>query len=828
MNQADALAPSLGAGNWADAYLAAAPRGDLFADADPDTAGHWRAMLDRLSAQAKGDPATLADHVARQAADQGLAFRLTGDEQERAWPLGPLPLLIDAGQWTHIESGLIQRAQLLERIVGDIYSTQSLVRDGHLPASVVTGSTHYWRVMTGTAPPNGHVLHFYAADIGRGPGGEWRVLADRVRTPVGVGYALENRLAFSRATGDLLGAMNARRLAPFFSDLRRGLAADCARSDPRIGLLTPGRFNQSYAEQAHLARYLGLMLVEGDDLIVSDGRLFVRTIQGLKRVDGLWRWMDSRFLDPLAFDGQSRIGVADLYDACARGGLMVSNWPGAGVIESRALAAFLPQLARAVLGADLILPNIATWWCGQPRERDHVRARLDQLVIGSAFDQPAAGLPEAPFLPGATLDADQRARLLDALDRRPMDYVGQEMVKLSTTPAIIDGQLTPLPFTLRIFVARDGAGQWRVMPGAFARLAAHGDIRAALMGRGDISADMCVIDRQPASAESLLGGGTPAIRRMGGMLPAKAADNLFWLGRYIERTEATLRLIRAVAGGSIEADLGPSLASPTMGRLVGLLAAWGAVPAGSGAPGAAIGALCATALGDARQAGSVRALMAIVANIGEGLRDRLASDVWRLVRLPLPAFEGAVTETLLDASSRMIERISALSGLAAENMARGDGWRFHDMGRRLERAINGCRLINQFGGDQASDDDLTVLLDLMDSQISYRTRYLAGPALAPVRDLIALEPFNPRALAWQALRLAEHVAALPTLRADGMPEEPRRIADALVAQLKPLTGDMLTMDHIADAERRLLALSDAIGQRYFLQLRKTESAEILA
>ncbi|EAT09031.1 circularly permuted type 2 ATP-grasp protein [Sphingobium sp. 10 DY56-G10] len=828
MNQADALAPSLGAGNWADAYLAAAPRGDLFADADPGTAGHWRAMLERLSAQAKGDPATLADHVARQAADQGLAFRLTGDEQERAWPLGPLPLLIDAAQWTHIELGLIQRAQLLERIVGDIYSTQSLVRDGHLPASVITGSTHYWRVMTGAAPPNGHVLHFYAADIGRGPGGEWRVLADRVRTPVGVGYALENRLAFSRATGDLLGAMNARRLAPFFSDLRRGLAADCARSDPRIGLLTPGRFNQSYAEQAHLARYLGLMLVEGDDLIVSDGRLFVRTIQGLKRVDGLWRWMDSRFLDPLAFDGQSRIGVADLFDACARGGLMVSNWPGAGVIESRALAAFLPQLARAVLGADLILPNIATWWCGQPRERDHVRARLDQLVIGSAFDQPAAGLPEAPFLPGATLDADQRARLLDALDRRPMDYVGQEMVKLSTTPAIIDGQLTPLPFTLRIFVARDGAGQWRVMPGAFARLAAHGDIRAALMGRGDISADMCVIDRRPVAAESLLGGGAPAIRRIGGMLPAKAADNLFWLGRYIERTEATLRLIRAVAGGSIEADLGPSLASPTMGRLVGLLAAWGAVPAGSGAPGAAIGALCATALGDARQPGSVRALMATVANIGEGLRDRLASDVWRLVRLPLPAFEGAVTETLLDASSRMIERISALSGLAAENMARGDGWRFHDMGRRLERAINGCRLINQFGGDQASDDDLTVLLDLMDSQISYRTRYLAGPALAPVRDLIALEPYNPRALAWQALRLAEHVAALPTLRADGMPEEPRRIADALVAQLKPLTGDMLTMDHIADAERRLLALSDAIGQRYFLQLRKTESAEILA
>jgi uncharacterized circularly permuted ATP-grasp superfamily protein/uncharacterized alpha-E superfamily protein len=819
--------------DWAEAYLAAAPQGDLFAGALPEMAAHWRAMLARLAAQAKGDPATLADHVARQALDLGLAFRLTGDTQERDWPLGPIPLLIGAAEWAHIESGLAQRAQLLERVIADIYSTQSLVRDGKLPASIVTGSPHYWRVMTGVTPPRGHHLHFYAADIGRGPNGEWRVLADRVRTPIGMGYALENRLALSRATGDMLGAINARRLAPFFADLRRGLAADCQRADPRIGLLTPGRFNQSYAEQAHLARYLGLLLVEGDDLIVSDGRLFVRTIQGLKRIDGLWRWMDSRFLDPLAFDGDSRIGVPDLYDACARGGLMVGNWPGAGVIESRAFAAFLPQLAKAVLGAELILPNVATWWCGQPRERAYVESRLDELVIGSAFNHTVSGLPDRRFTPGAQLDAAARVAMLEAMALRPMDYVGQEVVRLSTAPAVIDGQVAPLPFTLRVFVARDGAGQWRVMPGAFGRLAAHGDIRAALMGEGDMSADMCVIDGKPAAPDTveggrLLAGGAPAIRRIGGMLPAKAADNLFWLGRYIERAEMTLRLIRAVAGGSIEADLGPSLDSPTRARLVQQLILWNAVPGSAGSPGTAVGALCATALGDGRQPGSVRALMGVVANIGEGLRDRLASDVWRLVRLPLPAFDGAVTETLLDASSRMIERISALSGLAAENMGRTDGWRFHDMGRRMERAINGCRLIARFGNDQALDDDLTVLLDLMDSQISYRTRYLAGPALAPVRDLLALEPHNPRAIAWQALRLAEHVAALPTLRADGMPEEPARQADALVARLAPLTGDVLTMGDIGDAEGRLMRLSDAIGQRYFLQVRKTETMDLLA
>lgn len=817
---ADAPAPSRAGDNWADAYLAAAPRGDLFADAAPQMAGPWRAMLDRLSVQAQGDPATLADHVARQAIDLGMAFRLTGDEQERAWPLGPVPLLIGADEWAHIESGLTQRAELLEQVIANIYGTGSLVSDGNLPPGVITGSPHYWRVMTGTPPPRGHHLHFYAADIGRGPNGEWRVLADRVRTPVGMGYALENRLALSRATGDLLGALNSRRLAPFFAQLRRGLAADCERSDPRIGLLTPGRFNQSYAEQAHLARYLGLLLVEGDDLIVTDGQLFVRTIQGLKRIDGLWRWMDSRFIDPLAFDGESRIGVPDLFDACAHGGLVVGNWPGAGVIESRAFAAFLPQLSKAVLGADLILPNIATWWCGQGKERDHVQARLDRLLIGSAFDRDVAGLPDARFKPGAALDGAQRATLMDAMARRPMDYVGQEVVKLSTTPAIVDGRLTPLPFTLRLFVARDEAGAWRVMPGAFARLAGHGDIRAALMGQGDMSADMCVVDNGAVPPDTLMNA-APAIRRIGGMLPAKAADNLYWLGRYIERAEMTLRIVRAIVGGSIEADIGPSLGSPTMARLVDQLLLWGAVPGGGGA----IGPLCADALGDARLTGSVRSLMGRIGNIGEGLRDRLASDFWRLVRLPLPRFDGAVTDTLLDASSRMIERISALSGLAAENMGRTEGWRFHDMGRRMERAINGCRLVTLFGSDWASADDLTVLLDLQDSQISYRTRYLTGPALAPVRDLVALEPHNPRAIAYQAQRLADHVAALPVLRGDGMPEEPRRLADALVARLAPLTGDMLTMGDIADVEQRLLTLSDAIGQRYFLQVRKAEKPD---
>jgi uncharacterized alpha-E superfamily protein len=207
------------------------------------------------------------------------------------------------------------------------------------------------------------------------------------------------------------------------------------------------------------------------------------------------------------------------------------------------------------------------------------------------------------------------------------------------------------------------------------------------------------------------------------------------------------------------------------------------------------------------------------------LRDRLAVDFWRIVRLPLPHFDAGSTESLLEASSKLIDRLSALSGLAAENMLRTDGWRFHDMGRRIERAINACRLAIAFGGDYASPDDLSVLLDLNDSQISYRNRYLAGPSLLPVRDLVLLDPANPHSLAFQVARLAEHLAALPVLARDGLPEIPQRLSGALAAELAPMTGDNLTMDAVEDMEYRLLTLSDAIGQRYFLQYRKADKAE---
>jgi uncharacterized circularly permuted ATP-grasp superfamily protein/uncharacterized alpha-E superfamily protein len=803
-------------------YETEAGVGDLMTHAPDAMAARWHDMLTALSVGADGDFAPLQARAERQVLDLGMAFRLAGEADERAWPLSPVPLLIQASEWQRIEAGLAQRAGLLDTILGDIYGPQNLIANGNIPAAVIAGSRSHWRLMKDVPPPRGRYLQFYAADLARGPDGEWRVLADYTRTPTGAGYALENRLAMARVTGDLLGRMNVRRLAPFFAAFRQGLAGSCERVDPRIALLTPGRFNQSYPEQAHLARYLGLLLVEGEDLTVQDNRLYVRTIEGIKRIDALWRRMDTTFLDPLAFDSRSKIGVPDIFDVITRGALVVANWPGAGVLESPAFGAFLPRLAKALLGSDLLIPNIATWWCGQPSQHDYVLANLASMAVAPAFGESVPGLEDGRGHIGARLDDAHRAALFDAMERRPMDYVGQELVQLSTTPTIVNGKLAPRPFVLRAFVTRDASGEWRAMPGGFARLADHGDIRAVLMGEGDMAADVCIVSDTPEAAVSLLDTSpSPPIRRVAGTLPSKAADNLFWLGRYLERAEMTLRMARSLLGGSIEVDGAAAMDRPTMVRIAELLILWGAAP---DEEDLGVTELCRSAIGGTEQAGSVHALAAAAAAIGQGIRERLAAEFWRLLSRPLEMGDEQQAEPMLEHIADLIDRFSALSGLAAENMVRGHGWNFHDMGRRIERAIHTCRLLMTFAKDGASSDDLTVLLDLCDSQISYRMRYLAGLSINPIRDMLTLEPQNPRSLAFQIDRIVEHLSALPSLRGDGMPEPPERVARSIVAILAAISAETLDLEALADVERRLLNLSDAIGKRFFLQGKEAERA----
>ncbi|MEJ2410486.1 MAG: circularly permuted type 2 ATP-grasp protein [Novosphingobium sp.] len=807
---------------WLDPYPVEVAGGDLYGDASGAAAACWKSVAEGLAVGADGDLSTLQDAATRHAADLGLAFRVTGDEEERGWPLTAMPLIVSAGEWAKVERGLVQRADLLERLAGDVYGPQRVVKEGHLPAAVVAGSPFFARKMLGNTPKQGHFIQVYSADLARGPRGQWRVLQDRVRMASGVGYVLENRLAMRRTAGSVLDANRARRVTEFFAEMRDGMAAACGRDQPRIALLTPGRFNQTYAEQAHLARYLGLPLVEGRDLSVIDDRLYVGTIAGPKRVDAVWRWINTTSLDPLSFDARSQLGVARLFDAWACGGVEMINWPGAEVLETPAFAAFMPRLCKVLLDEEPILPNIATWWCGQTAESATVSDRFEELALLPAFGMPVEGLPSRQPVAGADLGANERKELLEAMRRRPMDYCGQEIVHLSTTPAIIDGAVVPRPFTVRAFVARTADGGWTVMPGGFARLSSSNALPTSLMGAGDLSADVWVVDETPAGhSVPARPVEEPPISRGGGILASQAADNLYWFGRYNERAEVVVRIVRALLGSSMEGDSWIDSEGRGVSGLVDLLLEFGAIDAAMAKQPAA--EVSAKVLTGTRLPGGVAALMRQRLQVGLSLRERFARDFWRIVSRPMPSIHAERPQSMLSSARWLTEHFSALAGLVSENMVRSAAWRFLQIGQRIERAQAICRMAARLAADECDVAPLGLLLDLCDSQIVYRSRYLTAPMTNPVRDLVLLDPDNPRALKYQVSQIVEHLSALPSLRDDNIPEPPLRAARALRGELEAVLAPDMTAERLRTIETQLLQLSDAISERYFLKFDREEA-----
>lgn len=782
---------------------------------------HWEPFLQELSALTPHELQQRFGLADRHVKDTGVSYRIPGDVDqrdplagERAWPLSHVPLVIPAAEWQQIAAGVTQRAALLAGLLGDIYGQSPTIAGGALPASLITGSPDYLRPLSGA--PGGGTLQLYAVDLGRAPDGRWWVLGDRTQAPSGAGYALENRLALARAFPDMFRTMNIERLAAFFQGFRSGLVARSKRAEPRICLLTPGPLNESYFEQAYLARYLGFLLVEGGDLLMRDGRVHVRTIAGLKRADVIWRRIDGDFADPLELNARSALGVAGLVQAVRGGQVQIANGLGSGVVESRALLAFLPALARKILGEELILPNIATWWCGQAAERSEVLDRFHELSIAPAF-RSAAGLGDGPVT-GGELSSQRRDEMRALIARRGMDYVGQDAVRLSTTPVYQDGRLEPRPMTLRVFAAATPDG-WKVMPGGFCRIAEDREGQALSLRSGVRSSDVWVTADAPVEHITLLP--TPdriGIRRITGTLPSRAADNLFWLGRYLERTEATLRLVRALLGRLLDADTAPGR-NETLKRLSDLLVAWGAAPDGKAKTPAA---RSLSALHDAEQYGSAIASMKEARRTASVIRERLSIDAWRLfgdLQRQLTPEAGRKTSEgeAFETADRALKSLAAFAGLSQENMVRGPGWRFLDIGRRIERGVATCRFARHFTDANAASDGLDALLDLTDSQITYRSRYLLGASLQPVLDLVMLDPSNPRSAAFQIERLEQEISVLPTLQEDGMLETPRRLALKLAAECRIAEASRLDRTSILLFEQLLMGLSSAIADRYFLQ-----------
>jgi uncharacterized circularly permuted ATP-grasp superfamily protein len=480
--------------------------------------------------------------------ENGVTYNVYGDPLgiDRPWNLDPIPLMIPPSEWSQLEAGLIQRARLLNLILADLYGPQKLLRGGQIPPALLFANPGFLRPCNGVTVTGNTYLHLLAVDLARGPDGEWWVISDRTHAPSGAGYSLENRIVMAETLPDLFREFQVKTLASFFRSFRETLLrlSPRNRENPRVVLLTPGPFNETYFEHSYLARYLGFTLVQGGDLTVRDNRVFLKRLAGLKQVDVILRRLDDSFCDPIELRSDSYLGVAGLVEAVRAGNVSVANALGSGLIETSAFMPFFPGLCRRMLGEDLKLPAAATWWCGQPGALRYVLDNLDYLVIKPAF--PAKGM-EPVF--GGKLSADGRSQLIERIKATPHEFAGQELLSLSTAPVWLEENgLAARRVVLRVYLAAEG-DSWIVIPGGLARASSSIDTPVVSMQRGGGSKDTWVLSDGPVDTFSLQ---TPRdlpvtlVRGVVSDLPSRAADHLFWLGRYAERSEHLARMLRCI------------------------------------------------------------------------------------------------------------------------------------------------------------------------------------------------------------------------------------------------------------------------------------------
>lgn len=729
---------------------------------------HWRSFLESLKRYGHHELASRWENGRRILREHGVTYNVYGDPQgmDRPWGLDFVPLLIASEEWARIEAGLIQRSRLFNLILEDIYGgSQRLLRDGFLPPELVYANPGFLRPCRGI-PVSGEVyLHMLACDLGRSPNGQWWVLADRTQAPSGAGYAWENRTVVSRILPQEIQECNAQRLGGFFRGQREMLfnLAPPGRKQPSVVLLTPGPHNETYFEHAYLARNLGFPLVEGADLTVRDRRVFLKTIEGLQPVDVIVRRVDDSFCDPLELRSDSFLGVSGLVEATRAANVAVTNALGTGMMESPSFLAFLPSLCKHLLGEDLLLPSIATWWCGQAEELHYVIEHLDALTV-----RPAFGPHQAFSSLGAATSknrrerSEQRDRMIQMLRASPTAFVAQERMKLSRAPSWVEDHLAPRSVVLRAYVA-NGGEHLTVLPGGLTRVSKNSNDLVVSMQSGGGSKDTWVLSNGAVSKPELSRplAESRVVTPIQSGVPSRAADHLFWLGRYTERLEQLLRVLRGVLSRVSGESAGEDAFERQ--RLVELTSQLDGFS--SEKPYHDLPQRILQLLYDQDEPDGVRSLLRRVRSAASAVRDRFSGDTWRILgrlnadshtrpgRLPLASGTALIHDLVL--------YLAAFSGTEMENMTRGRGWRFLDFGRRLERGVGVVKLLKAAGTVQTeSATVLETVLEISDSVMTYRRQYFASPRWAGVLSLLLLDQANPRSLAFQVNLLREHAVAL--------------------------------------------------------------------
>jgi uncharacterized circularly permuted ATP-grasp superfamily protein/uncharacterized alpha-E superfamily protein len=772
-----------------DTYLSDARRYDELLDAEGSVRPHWRPLIDALASDGADAVRRGVDLARRLIVENGVTYNVYADPQgrDRPWVLDPLPILLTAAEWREIERGVVQRARVFDALLADLYGPQSLLVDGTVPPQLPFGHPNFLWPCHGIAPAGGRWLHVYAVDISRSADGQWWALADRTQTPSGPGYALENRQIVSRVFPDLLNEVGVRSLGGFFVALREGLLSSAPESEaPLAVVLTPGAFNETYFEHAYLARQLGLPLVEGHDLTVRGDTLFLKTLGGLRRVHAILRRLDDDFCDPVELRADSALGVPGLIGVVRAGRVVLANGLGSGVLESAAWMGFMPAAAERLLGEKLLLPSVATWWCGEPPALNHVLGNMERLVIKPVY-------PNQNLSPVfcRDLDGGARAALAARITARPHAYVAQERLAFSQAPvwrsaggggggAAIHG-FAARALGIRVYAVATPSG-YRVMPGGLARIATDA-AEIVSMQRGGGSKDVWVLEPEGRAVEDAAGIAPRRAAARHDDLPSRLAENLFWQGRYSERCEDKARLLRATLNARSNPLLWPQ-AFETCGHFIAL-----AKPGVAPKPADA-----GLAFLDPANSLGIKADLQRLAWCAAQARSQLSAENWRAISVLQRDFQEAVhfkrdPREVLD---ELLLALAGLSGFALDDMTQDDGWQLMMVGRRLERLQFLAEVVYHRlkSGALPTQAELEWLLDIGDSTITYRTRYLASPCLSETIDLLVFDQTNPRALAfqWHAI---EYSLVRVAASLGGAPDDSLDAAVALVEemQLTALEGD---------------------------------------
>ena len=803
---------------------------------------HWRSFIGKFQAMPPSELARRWDVAQTLLRDNGVTYNLHGDPAglDRPWRLDPLPLVIGGHEWAELSKGIAQRARLLDAILTDLHGPRALIAKGIIPPALVHANPGFLRPCHGWTPVNNRHLTVYAADLGRGSDGKWRVFADRTESPTGMGYTLENRVVVGRALSDIMREVQVERVAPFFDALRASLRAASPRltDEPRVVVLTPGPYNETYFEHAFLARQMGITLVQGEDLTARDNHIFLKTLTGLQRVDVIFRLLNGEWCDPLDLRGDSMLGVAGLVQAARAGNVAVVNALGSGLVDGGAINPFLPAAAQALLHDGLILNSAPTWWCGTPADRDHVIANLDSMTLRPAFKGRTRIV-----LDGGAMTEPERATVAQSITARPWEWVAQSNADLSTAPVWTEDGLEPQFAMVRVFAVAGPNGLWTVMPGGLVRAATqrHALAGGRLQSSGGGSKDLWVLSHEADNAtptgESREQTAPVKLVRGSRDLPSRVADNMYWLGRYLERTDAAIRLLRSALLGLDDA-LDQGEGGQAKRHLKALIDFGMAVPRTiltmppSRWPGALID--FHMKVDGEGLAGEVEHLSRVAAN----LRDRLSVDTWRVLRHLHDRMELARAHAdgprgdIVGWLNELILIVEAAHGLSMENMTRGPLWQFMDSGRRIERAIFMSDFIAGAMTDRADESEvpMDLMLEIADSVMTYRSRYLATPRLAGVLDLLLCDESNPRSLGFQLSALSAHMDGLAEQNSDGFFKPEQRLMTVLCGIVRTIDIDVLaTCTHdggFHDAEcvmesisSRLWELSEVISREYFTHAR---------